>query len=205
MLVRLGLPLLFPIAPSHQKGQVRGDGAEHKEAARGFSLEVSDKNPQLCGAMVWGPLRAWLLKTMEKEPGLPSQLGKGHFLAAPAPLSTRLPQHVGTQSTQRKHARGFPFAVLLPVTYPNGTEQRVIQQQENRTKNNLLVLMGLVLSLPRTFQPGSRDHLGGRRGGVDEAKLFSVFKWQGSARCRWPEHPLRSRHGAPACIQPAAK
>lgn len=159
MLVWLGLCLLFPIAPSHR---VRGDGAERKEATRGFSLEVSDKNPQLCGAMVWGPCRAGFVKTMEKEP---SQLGKGRFLAAPAPLSTRLPQHISTRSAQRKHARGFPFPVLLPVTYPKGTGQRVIQQGENRTKNNLLVLMGLVLSLPRTFQPGSRDHLGGKRRG----------------------------------------
>lgn len=67
-----------------------------------------------------------------------------------------------------KHIHGFPLPVLLPMTYPKEAEPRVIQQQQNQTKNNLLVLMGLVLSLPRTFQPGSRDRSGrggGGRGG----------------------------------------
>lgn len=64
-----------------------------------------------------------------------------------------------------EHTHGLPLSTLLPRTYPNEAEPRVIQQQ-NRTKNNLLVLMGLVLSLPRTFQPGSRDRSGrGGRGG----------------------------------------
>lgn len=65
-----------------------------------------------------------------------------------------------------KHIHGFPLPVRLPMTYPKEAEPRVIQQQQNQTKNNLLMLMGLVLSLPRTFQPGSRDRLGrGGRGG----------------------------------------
>lgn len=62
-----------------------------------------------------------------------------------------------------KHIHGFPLPVVLPTTYPKEAEPRVIQQQQNQTKNNPLVLMGLVLSLPRTFQPGSRDR--SRRGG----------------------------------------
>lgn len=86
-----------------------------------------------------------------------------------------------------KHIHGFPLPILLPMTYPKEAEPRVIQQQQNQTKNNLLMLMGLVLSLPRTFQPGSRDRSGlGGEGEANEAKLFSVFKCQSSARCRWP-------------------
>lgn len=73
---------------------------------------------------------------------------------------------------------------FLSLTYPTELEPRVIRQQQNQRKNNLLVLMGLVLSLPRTFQPGSRDPSGG--GGDNEAKLFLVFKCQSGARRRWP-------------------
>lgn len=87
----------------------------------------------------------------------------------------------------------------IPPTPPGGEEPRVIQQQENQTKNNLLVLMGLVLSLPRTFQPSSRDGSGER--GSNKAKSFPVSRRQGSARCRWPERPIRSRHCA-ACLRP---
>lgn len=58
---------------------------------------------------------------------------------------------------------------------------------------------------------------GGRRGRLNEAKLFSVFKCQSSARCRWLDLAqllcrgdavwrrsarLGSRHGAPARSQP---
>lgn len=99
------------------------------------------------------------------------------------------------------------------MTYPNKLEPWVIQQQQNQTKNNLLVLMGLVLSLPRTFQPGSRDRSGGGGEGDDnEAKLFlrlqmselSVVPLAGPGaaagpwRCRGEaEHPrstARDRH-----------
>lgn len=112
-----------------------------------------------------------------------------------------------------KHIHGLPLLLLLPMTYPNKLEPWVIQQQQNQTKNNLLVLMGLVLSLPRTFQPGSRDRSGGGGEGDDnEAKLFlrlqmselSAVPLAGSGaaagpwRCRGEaEHPrstARDRH-----------
>lgn len=93
-------------------------------------------------------------------------------------------------------------------------EPRVIQQQQNQRKNNLLVLMGLVLSLPRTFQPGSRDAsgVGVGREGDNEAKLFPRLQMSelssvplagsgaaaGPWRCRGEgEHPrstARDRH-----------
>lgn len=50
-----------------------------------------------------------------------------------------------------------------PPTPPSRSHGR-FNNNKNQRKNNLLVLMGLVLSLPRTFQPGSRDRSGGGGG-----------------------------------------
>lgn len=50
----------------------------------------------------------------------------------------------------------------------------MIQRQENQRKNNLLVLMGLVLSLPRTFQPRSRDRSGGE--GEQQSQILPVSR-----------------------------
>ena len=76
----------------------------------------------------------------------------------------------------------------------------MIQQQENRTKNNLLVLMGLVLSLPRTFQPSSRDRSGGE--GKQQSQILSRVQAAGIGAVPLAGAP----HPQPAlrCVPPPA-
>lgn len=70
------------------------------------------------------------------------------------------PLKAGSQAGRgAPHPWGCSFSPSsLPCPAPEQRSPELLSaQQQNRTKNNLLVLMGLVLSLPRTFQPGSRD------------------------------------------------